>query len=124
MVIRDFCEIDRMPEMVEIFSGIYAMGCIVRWDFEKIEGLKLPSRVNSKSRNLRNLENDSTENNPIQMPEFDSVVYSEKRYIGIPDPEHVLADITHDLDIRYAESQRPEIDLETYRAAIKALNKV
>lgn len=51
------------------------------------------------------------------------VAYSEMRYIGIPTPERVLADIAYDLDLRYGDQPRPEIDMDAYRTAIAALNK-
>lgn len=62
---------------------------------------------------------------PQRGAEVDSglVAYSEMRYIGVPDPERVVADIQHDLDLRYGDAPRPEIDLNAYRTAIAALNK-
>lgn len=62
---------------------------------------------------------------PQQGKEVDSglVAYSEMRYLGIPDPERVVADIQYDLDLRYGDTPRPEIDFDAYRSAIAALNK-
>lgn len=62
---------------------------------------------------------------PQQGTEVDSglVAYSEMRYIGVPDPERVVADIQYDLDLRYGDAPRPDIDLNAYRTAIAALNK-
>ncbi len=45
------------------------------------------------------------------------------RYTDVPDPERVVADIRYDLDIRYGDAPRPEIDFDAYRSAIAALNK-
>lgn len=117
---------DTLPA-VEKFST----GCIVRWDYEPIK-TTIPEtdrrtatgRVKASGHAAKNGTPPSAEE-PQQGKEVDSglVAYSEMRYIGVPDPERVVADIQRDLDMRYGEAPRPDIDLNTYRSAIAALNK-
>ncbi len=120
MVIRDFSAEHRPA--VEPFGSGGAMGCIVRWDYQPVMTIIPETYSRAASRRRRNL---TTAEEPQPAREIDSglVSYSEMRYIGIPDPERVIADIRRDLEIRYGTSPRPEIDFDAYRTAIASLNK-
>lgn len=128
MTVRVFSGSENVPAAVEQFCFGPTRGCIVRWDFEPVKTTipevdkratfhKVLSRA-SKSRTSPSAEEP-------QGTEVDSrlVAYSEMRYIDVPAPERVVADIQYDLDLRYGEAPRPEIDLNAYRTAIAALNK-
>ena len=129
MTARVFSGKDNVPAAVEQFNTGRKRGCIVRWDFETVKTTipEIDKRANFRKRKA--LSRGKTEEAaPIAEPqgvEVDSgiVTYSEMRYPSIPDPERVVSDIQTDLDLRYGDAPRPEIDLESYRSAIAALNK-
>ncbi len=116
---------------VEQFNTGRKRGCIVRWDYEPVK-TTIPEvdkraafrKRKALSRAAKNGTPPPAEE-PQQGKEVDSglVAYSEMRYLGIPDPERVVADIQYDLDLRYGDTPRPEIDFDAYRSAIAALNK-
>lgn len=115
---------------VEQFNTGRKRGCIVRWDFEPVK-TTIPSvdkRANFRKRQAAVKAAKAGKPLPQEqeMPQgelVDSglVAYSEMRYLGKPDPEKVVSDILADLDLRYGEAPRPEIDIEYYRSAIAAL---
>lgn len=116
---------------VEQFNTGRKRGCIVRWDFEPVK-TTIPEVDKRAAFRKRKALSRAAKNGtlppaeePQQGKEVDSglVAFSEMRYIGVPDPERVVADIQYDLDLRYGDAPRPEIDLEAYRTAIAALNK-
>lgn len=120
MTIRDFSS-ERLPE-VEPFGNGKINGCIVRWDYKPVMTIIPETYSRAASRRRRNLTT-AEEQQPAREIDSGMVSYSEMRYIGIPDPERVIADIRRDLEIRYGSSPRPEIDFDAYRTAIAALNK-
>lgn len=113
------------PATVEGFCSVNGAGCIVRWDFEPVK-TKVPKDENMNNRRRRDAKQATApdEESPEEMQEVDTgmTAYSEMRYFGIPDPEKVVADIEADLELRYGENPRPEIDFEAYRSAIAALS--
>lgn len=130
MTARVFSGSDKVPAAVEQFNTGGKMGCIVRWDFEPIKTIipevdKRAAFRKHKALSRAAIKETSPSDEQPQGTEVDSglVAYSEMRYIGVPDPERVVADIQYDLDLRYGEAPRPEIDLNAYRTAIAALNK-
>ncbi|MCM1311188.1 MAG: RNA-directed DNA polymerase, partial [Bacteroides sp.] len=132
MTARVFSGEKNLPA-VEQFNTGRKKGCIVRWDFETVKTTipEVDKRAAFRKRKAeaRAARKTGGEPMPQQEPEqtqgtvVDSgmVAYSEMRYMGKPDPEKVLADIAYDLDLRYGDVERPEIDLEYYRTAIAAL---
>lgn len=131
MTARVFSGEKNLPA-VEQFNTGRKKGCIVRWDFETVK-TRIPEVDKRAAFRKRKAEaraaRKGAKTQPQQEPELmegkevDSglVAYSEMRYMGKPDPEKVVADIGYDLDLRYGEGERPEIDLEYYRTAIAAL---
>lgn len=130
MTARVFSGSDNVPAAVEQFNTGRKRGCIVRWDFEPVK-TTIPDVDKRAARRQRKALSRAAEGEtpvPAEQPqgvEADSrlVAYSEMRYLGVPDPERVVADIQYDLDLRYGDAPRPEIDLDAYRSAIAALNK-
>lgn len=116
---------------VEQFNTGRKRGCIVRWDFEPVKTTipEVDKRAAFRKRKalIRAAKNGTPTpaEEPQQGNEVDSglVAFSEMRYISVPDPERVVADIQYDLDLRYGDTPRPEIDFEAYRTAVAALNK-
>lgn len=115
---------------VEQFNTGRKRGCIVRWDFEPVKTTipEVDKRAAFRKRKALSRAAKNGTPPPAEEPqgvEVDSglVAFSEMRYIGVPDPERVVADIQYDLDLRYGDAPRPEIDLNAYRTAIAALNK-
>ena len=107
---------------VEQFNTGRKQGCIVRWDFETVKN-QVPAEDTGKQRRgssrLRKAEQ------PEQPPvEQDSgfVSFSVKVYHTLPTAEQVAADIEADLAARYAEADRPDVDLAQYRIAIENLH--
>lgn len=131
MTARVFSGSDNVPATVEQFNTGRKGGCIVRWDFEPVKTTipEVDKRANFRKRKAMSRaakgEAPMPAEEPQQGTEVDSglVAYSEMRYIGVPDPERVVADIQYDLDLRYGDAPRPDIDLNAYRTAIAALNK-
>lgn len=131
MTARVFSGSDNVPAAVEQFNTGRKRGCIVRWDFEPVKTIipEVDKRANFRRSEAmsRASKGDAPVHaeEPQQGTEVDSgiVAYSEMRYIGVPDPERVVTDIQYDLDLRYGDTPRPEIDLNAYRTAIAALNK-
>ena len=114
MIARDFSR-DTLSAVERLKSGRNP-GCIVRWDFQPVKTVvPIPGLAIRKG----------ATRSAVAPEEVDSglVSYSEVRYIGIPETERVVADIMTDLDLRYGDTPRPEIDLNAYRTAIAALNK-
>ena len=119
-----------MLPAVEQFNTGRKRGCIVRWDFEPVK-TTIPEVDKRAAFRKRKALSRAAKNGtpppaePMQGKEVDSglVAFSEMRYIGVPDPERVVADIQYDLDLRYGDTPRPEIDFDAYRSAIAALNK-
>ena len=119
MTIRDFSS-ERPPE-VEPFGNVNIKGCIVRWDYKPMMTM-IPEAGARGAASRRLRSRGSAEETPQgKMVDSGMVSYSEMRYIGMPDPERVLADMRRDLEIRYKDSPHPAIDFDTYRAAIAAL---
>lgn len=116
---------------VEQFNTGRNRGCIVRWDFDPVKTTipEVDKRAAFRKRKaLLGAAKNGTPTpaeEPQQGNEVDSglVAFSEMRYISVPDPERVVADIQYDLDLRYGDAPRPEIDFEAYRTAVAALNK-
>ena len=130
MTARVFSGSDNVPAAVEQFNTGRKRGCIVRWDFEPVKTTipEVDKRAAFRKRKALSRAAKNGTPPPAEEPqevEVDSrlVAYSEMRYIGVPDPERVVADIQYDLDLRYGDAPRPEIDLNAYRTAIAALNK-
>lgn len=130
MTARVFSGSDNVPATVEQFNTGRKRGCIVRWDFEPVKTTIPEVDKRAAFRKRKALSRAAKGEAPVsaEQPhgvEVDShlVVFSEMRYIGVPDPERVVADIQYDLDLRYGDAPRPEIDLDAYRSAIAALNK-
>lgn len=131
MTARVFSGSANVPAAVEQFNTGRKRGCIVRWDFEPVKTTipEVDKRANFRRRKALSRAAKGEQPLPVEEPqqgtEVDSgmVAYSEMRYIGIPTPERVLADIAYDLDLRYGDQPRPEIDMDAYRTAIAALNK-
>lgn len=130
MTARVFSGSDNVPVAVEQFNTGRKRGCIVRWDFEPVKTTIPEVDKRAAFRKRKALSRAAKNGTPPPAEEqqgtaVDSrlVAYSEMRYIGVPDPERVVADIQYDLDLRYGEAPRPEIDLDAYRSAIAALNK-
>lgn len=130
MTARVFSGSENAPAAVEKFNSGRKRGCIVRWDFESVKTTipDVDKRAAFRKRKALSRISKGEESETAEQPqgvEVDSrrVAYSEMRYIGVPDPERVVADIKYDLDLRYGDSPRPEIDLDFYRSAIAALNK-
>ena len=130
MTARVFSGSDNVPVAVEQFNTGRKRGCIVRWDFEPVKTTIPEVDKRAAFRKRKALSRAAKQGTPPpaeqqQGTAVDSrlVAYSEMRYIGVPDPERVVADIQYDLDLRYGEAPRPEIDLDAYRSAIAALNK-
>mgnify|MGYP000239135996 CR=1 FL=1 len=113
------------PAPVEKFNTVNGTGYIVRWDLEPIK-TKVPKDENMNRKRRRGAKQVTApaEESAEEMQEVDTgmTAYSEMRYFGIPDPEKVVADIEADLELRYGENPRPEIDFEAYRSAIAALS--
>ena len=129
MTARVFSGSDNVPAAVEQFNTGRKRGCIVRWDFEPVKTTipEVDKRAAFRKRKALSRAAKGEAPVPAEEPqgvEADSrlVAYSEMRYIGVPDPERVVADIQYDLDLRYGDAPRPEIDLDAYRSAIAALN--
>lgn len=130
MTARVFSGSDNVPAAVEQFNTGRKRGCIVRWDFEPVKTTipKVDKRAAFRKRKALSRAAKNGTPPPAEEPqgvEVDSglVAFSEMRYIGVPDPERVVADIQNDLDLRYGDAPRPEIDLDDYRTALVALNK-
>lgn len=128
MTARVFSGEKNLPA-VEQFNTGRKKGCIVRWDFETVK-TRIPevdkrAAFRKRKAEARAARKGANQQEPELMEgvEVDSglVAYSEMRYIGKPDPEKVVADIGYDLDLRYGDAPRPEIDLDYYRTAIAAL---
>lgn len=128
MIARVFSGRDKVPATVEQIGVDKISGCIIRWDFTPIMHIVPKSEFDEYSHGRRaggsRAEAPSVEDDePVQTVEVDSgtVAFSEVRYVGVPDPETVVADIQKDLNLRYGEGDRPEIDLDSYRSAIATL---
>lgn len=130
MTARVFSGSDNVPAAVEQFNTGRKRGCIVRWDFEPVKTTIPEVDKRAAFRKRKALSRAAKGEAPVPAEEPQGVeadirlvAYSEMRYIGVPDPERVVADIQYDLDLRYGDAPRPEIDLDAYRSAIAALNK-
>ncbi len=130
MTVRVFSGSDNVPAAVEQFNTGRKRGCIVRWDFEPVKTTipEVDKRAAFRKRKALSRAAKGEAPVPTEEPqgvevESNLVAFSEMRYIGVPDPERVVADIQYDLDLRYGDAPRPEIDLNAYRSAIAALNK-
>lgn len=128
MSVRLFFPADSIPATVEPFGSDINSGCIVRWDFQPIKAVIPAKAKRAASRRRKSVipvtDQEAPATAPPQPTDADTriVTFSEMRYIGIPDPERVIADIQADLDLRYADRAQPEIDLDAYRTAIAALS--
>lgn len=101
MTARVFSGSANVPAAVEQFNTGRKRGCIVRWDFEPVKTTipEVDKRANFRRRKALSRAAKGEQPLPVeelqQGAEVDSgmVAYSEMRYIGIPTPERVLADI-------------------------------
>lgn len=107
---------------VEQFNTGRKQGCIVRWDFETVKNQVPAVKTRRHRRGTSRLSSAAQTEQPPVGQDSGFVSFSVKVYHTLPTAEQVVADIEADLAVRYADNDRPDVDLEQYRTAIENLH--